>query len=209
VKKDLYVDFDSTIVNSEQAVCDIYNERYADDPEFVPASGEKVVDWGFLTQCPLIHRDHEDGFAAVAATFGTEAFFEHLTFYPDAREGLECLSRWYNLVICTSATPENASRKVLWIEEHLPFIDEIIILINKNSEGVGKGRVPMMEEGAIFIDDHPENLHSTRAGRKILYKYKETTFNQEWEGERVSSWKELLGKLEVEDCGEVDRSTGA
>ncbi len=209
MKKDLYVDFDSTIVNAEQAVCDIYNERYADDPDFILAKGEDVVDWGFVSQCPLIHRDYEDGFAEIAATFGTEDFFEHLTFYPDAQAGLRCLSRWYNLVICTSATPENASRKVLWIEEHLPFIDEIIILINKNSEGVGKGRVPMMEEGAIFIDDHPENLRSTRAGRKILYKYKDTSFNGGWEGERVSSWKELLSALEVKSCDEVDRPTGA
>ncbi len=49
----------------------------------------------------------------------------------------------------------------------------------------------MMEEDAIFIDDHPKNLKSTNASEKYLFKFKETDFNVDWDGETVSSWKEI------------------
>jgi len=85
----------------------------------------------------------------------------------------------------------NAARKVLWIEEHIPEIDEIIIIINKSSNGYGKSRVPMMEKDAIFIDDHPKNLYSTKASLKFLFKLNTTDYNTDWDGPTVSSWKQI------------------
>jgi len=72
------------------------------------------------------------------------------------------------------ATPLNASKKVLWIEEHLPYISEVITVIKNGNNGVGKGRIHMIEKNSIFIDDHPSNLISTKAEHKYLFKYKET-----------------------------------
>ncbi len=69
----------------------------------------------------------------------------------------------------------NASKKVLWLEEHLPEVDEIIILINKSGHGYGKERVAMMEEDAIFIDDHPKNLKSTNASKSTYLSLKRLT----------------------------------
>ena len=116
-------------------------------------------------------------------------FYE--TFYEDAKKVIGHLVEKYNVIICTSAFPMNASRKVLWIEEHLPEVDEIIILINKSGNGYGKERVAMMEEDSIFIDDHPKNLKSTNASQKYLFKFKETDYNQDYDGDVVSSWKEV------------------
>lgn len=197
-KPTLYVDFDSTIVNAEKAFCDYYNALYEDHVDFVPADSTALKRWDFKDQCPLLHELFENPVERVRDMFGEAGFFENLTFYENAKTVLHDLTNHYQVVICTAAWPANASKKVLWIEEHLPFIPEVLVVINKRRNGVGKGRVSMQEPGAIFIDDHPDNLYSTKASRKILYKYKETSFNQGWEGETVSNWLEVrqavLGK---------------
>lgn len=191
MKRDLYIDFDSTIVNSDKAICEIYNENYKDYDGFVPADWRKHQNWAYTEICPLVHATEENPVQVVKDYFGSQAFFDHLEFYPDAKEVIGKLTEKYKVIICTSAFPMNASRKVLWIEEHLKEVDEIIILINKSGNGYGKSRVAMMEEDAIFIDDHPKNLYSTKASQKYLFKFKETDFNGGWDGPVVSNWKEI------------------
>lgn len=58
MKKDLYLDFDSTIVNSDQAICKIYNDTYKDYDDFVEANWRKHRDWSYKYIYPLIHK-HE------------------------------------------------------------------------------------------------------------------------------------------------------
>ena len=195
MKRDLYIDFDSTIVNSDKAICAIYNEAYCHYPDFKPAEWQKHQDWAYTQICPLIHEHEDNPVQVVKDYFGSQAFFDHLEFYDDAKEVIAKLKEKYKVIICTSAFPMNASKKVLWIEEHLTVVDEIIILIDKSGNGYGKSRVPMMEEDAIFIDDHPKNLHSTKASQKYLFKFKETNYNGDWDGPVVSSWKEIEALL--------------
>jgi len=192
---DLYLDFDSTIANSEKAFCDVYNMLYKDKEGFVAADWKKVSNWSFIEQCPLIHQLHENPVQEGKRIFGTDEFFNALELYDNAFDVLTRLAEKYNLIVCTFAAPHNGSKKILWIEEHLPCVTETIVILNKMENGTGKKRVPMLEEDAIFVDDHPKNLHSTKASRKILYKYKETNYNQDWTGETASSWLELSSML--------------
>jgi 5'(3')-deoxyribonucleotidase len=127
--------------------------------------------------------------------FCEDDFFEYLSMYDGASEILPRLCETYDVVICTCATPLNASKKVLWIEEHLPYISEVITVIKNGNNGVGKGRIHMIEKNSIFIDDHPSNLISTKAEHKYLFKYKETEFNSNWDGEILSSWNNIAEKL--------------
>lgn len=195
MKRDLYIDFDSTIVNSDKAICRIYNETYKEYDGFIPADWTKHENWAYTTVCPLIHQYEENPVQVVKDYFGSQAFFDYLEFYEDAKEIIGKLTEKYKVIICTSAFPMNASRKVLWIEEHLPLVDEIIILINKSGNGYGKSRVAMMEEDAIFIDDHPKNLYSTKASQKYLYKFKETDYNGDWDGPVVANWQDVAALL--------------
>lgn len=191
LKKDLYIDFDSTIANSDKAISHIYNNKYKDHPNFVPAKWEEHENWAYRKICPLVHELEEDPINVIKDYFNSAEFFDYVEFYKDAKRVISKLAREYNIIICTSSFPLNASRKVLWIEEHLPVVDEIIILINKSGHGVGKSRVPMMEEDAIFIDDHPKNLYSTKASQKFLYKMSDTDYNQGWDGPVVANWREI------------------
>lgn len=194
-KKVLYLDFDSTMANSEKAICSIYNDKYKDYEGFEEADWTKVKHWAFKYTCKLIHEMYDEPHKVITDMFGMDEFFENLEFYDDVEDILPRLCKKYEVVICTCASPANASKKVLWIEEHLPYVSEVIILIKNGNEGVGKGRVHMIEHDSIFIDDHPSNLRSTKAENKYLYKYKETEFNQGWDGEVVSSWKEIENLL--------------
>jgi 5'(3')-deoxyribonucleotidase len=197
MKPTLYLDFDSTIVNSERAFCQVYNTHYRDFVGFSPAQEEHAGDWVFRHACPLIHELHVNPVAEVQRIFGMDDFFNALEFYEGADLSIQSLRDHYEIVICTSASPENGSKKVLWIEQHMPYVDEIIVLVNKSSNGVGKGRVHMLEPGAIFVDDHPANLRSTEAQRKILFTYngRITDYNRGWTGETVSSWEALRAEL--------------
>lgn len=195
MKKDLYIDFDSTIVNADKAICDIYNENYKNHENFIPADWTKHKNWAYTEVCPLIHELEEKPLEVVRDYFGAHEFFENLEFYDNAKDVISRLTEKYKVIICTSAFPMNASKKVLWIEEHLPEVDEIIILINKSGNGYGKARVPMMEEDSIFIDDHPKNLYSTKASQKYLFKMSDTDYNSNWDGATVSNWKEVEGLL--------------
>ncbi len=191
MKTDLYIDFDSTIVNSDKSICKIYNDDYKDYDGFVPADWTKHSNWSYKNICPLIHEHEENPIQVIQDYYGSESFFSQLEFYEDALEVIIKLKEKYNVIICTSAFPKNASKKVLWIEEHLTMVDEIITIINKSGNGYGKSRVAMIEDGAIFIDDHPKNLYSTKATHKYLYKFHETDYNGDWDGPIVANWKEI------------------
>ncbi len=198
MKKDLYIDFDSTIVNSDKAISTIYNNNYKDYKGFSPAIWENHENWAYKLICPLIHIHEDNPTNIILEYFNSNEFFKHLEFYENAKDVIRQLVHKYNVIICTSAFPMNASRKVLWIEEHIPEIDEIIILINKSGQGYGKSRVPMMEQDSIFIDDHPKNLYSTKASRKYLFKQRSTDYNGGWNGPIISSWKQI-GELLLND----------
>lgn len=194
-KIDLYIDFDSTLVISDKAFARIYNDNYKDHPEFTPADWTKQWDWNYSRMCPLLLKYAENHQETMRSYYSSKEFFEYLEFFPDALDVVTKLTKKYNVIICTSAVPMNAARKVLWIEEHLPMVDEIIILINMSSKGYGKSRVPMMEEDSIFIDDHPVNLHSTRASNKYLFAAHPTDYGQEWDGPVFTTWKDVEATL--------------
>lgn len=195
MKTTLYLDFDSTLVHSDKAFCDAYNVLYANYTGFTPADHELATDWVFKSACPLIHTLHQEPYKAVMSIFGSDAFFEALSFFPHALEAVKVLSQYYSIVICTSASPVNGSKKLLWIEKNLPMVDEIIVLINHKKQGVGKGRIAMLDENAIFVDDHPENLHSTKASRKILFEARPSEYSESWKGEKYSDWESLKAVL--------------
>ncbi len=194
-KKVLYLDFDSTIVNSEKAICKIYNDKYKNYDGFIEANWWEVRNWAFKYTCKLIHELSSNPIQEVTDMFGSDEFFENLTMYEGASDILPKLCDKYDVVICTCASPLNASKKVLWIEEHLPYISEVITIIKNGNSGVGKGRVHMIEKNSIFIDDHPSNLISTKAENKYLFKYKETDFNSNWDGKVFSSWDDIAREL--------------
>ncbi len=92
-EKDLYIDFDSTIVNSDKAISAIYNERYKDYDDFVPADWRKHSNWAYKNICPLIHKYEKDPSKTIKDYFGVQDFFDNLEFYGGCQEGYRSLNR--------------------------------------------------------------------------------------------------------------------
>lgn len=180
IVKPLIIDWDSTLVASQKAICHIYNEMFYGREGFVEADWTKTNKWDMSDQCTLLPKYD----LTVIDLFETQRFFNIVEFYDGAREALEELSTHTSITICSSGTAENISRKVLWINKYLPFAN-IVPVIVKNSNGIGKQIVDM--KGAVFIDDHATNLETSNADIKICYgKYYE--WNEDYQGLRMMEW---------------------
>lgn len=182
----IIIDYDGTLVNSQKAVCEVYNRMFKDHPDFTPADWTKIKTWSFRDQCTLLNDEF-----TVTDIFGMKEFFNVVEFYDGAKEILEKLSKETEVYICTAGTPSNISHKVLWIEKHLPFAHIIPVIIN-GSNGVGKKIVNM--EGAIFIDDHEYNLIESNADVKLVFG-EVLPWNENFHGIRIREWNDTAYEL--------------
>lgn len=192
-KTDLILDFDSTMVNSERAFCEVYNHDYQDYHGFIPANWKENKAWDFEDTCPLIHTLHKVPQEEVRRIFASKMFFDVVEFYDNAYGVLKELDNFYNLICCTAGTPMNVSRKVLWLEKHLPFIRQVLPVIDLDTKGYGKSKIDM--RGAIFIDDHVKNLDTCSADFKILHNERKTPIGDTWTGTVTHNWLEISDLL--------------
>lgn len=184
--KNIFLDFDGTIVNSIKAYCDIYNYFYKDKLNFTPADWTKVNKWNFEDECLLAADKVEDIFAS-------SLFFNELELINDnTLDVLDRLKERFNIVICSIGTPSNIAHKVEWIESVLGIKD--MIMISKAKAEMGKSSVDMID--GILIDDHIDNLVTSNADIKICFG-EEKEWNKEWKGLRAKNWTELEDILNV------------
>lgn len=118
--------------------------------------------------------------------FGLGYFFVKLEFMPGAPEVITKLSEKYDIIICSIGTYNNLSHKSDWINKNLPFVDAILI----KNKGVEMNKSVVDMNGAIFVDDHMDNLASSNASTKICFG-KKYPWNEKWDGVWANTWKEI------------------
>ena len=168
-KQKLFLDFDSTIVDTVKAFCKTYNEIYSWLPGFKEADHTKVSDWNFADECPL-------QVGCTGKMFEMKELFDNLEFFPDAAKTIRSLHDKYEIIIVTIGSPQNIAHKALWISENLPFLHEMIFISNRNID-MDKSIIDM--SGGIFIDDHGKNLSSSNADSINLFG-EIKPWNKEW-----------------------------
>jgi len=182
MKNKMFLDFDSTIVDSLKSFTDVYNILYLNYPEFKLADPNKVCQYNLKCQCPLIDR--------VLDIFEHKLFFENLEFINhNTYDVLERLNEKYQLIIVTIGNYINLSRKALWLEKKLPFIKDCLLISNDGCK-MDKSIINMSGSGNIFVDDVSSNLFSSNAETKILFG-KRFEWNMNWEGENCLNWSEI------------------
>lgn len=184
----LFVDMDSTIVDTNKAFCEYYNMYYRDREGYEYADHRTCSVWNFLDTCPLAEYD-------VNYIFGRKVLFDLLTPYEHAYAVLERLSHNYEIIIVSIGTFLNISEKSKWIKQHLPFIKESVLLGKDSDVRMEKSTVNM--QGGIFIDDVKSNLDSVNAERKILFG-KIFDWNKDWKGEHYTSWIDIEDNLKID-----------
>lgn len=181
-KQKLFLDFDSTIVNSIQAFCTSYNLLYEDEPNYKPAQWMYVEEWDFKDQCHLLEKGD------ILDLFGHNLFFKHLEFMDcKTEEVVNKLCNKYRVIVCSLGTPLNIAKKTLWLRDNLPCIKEHILLANEKC-AMNKNLVNM--QNSIHMDDHVDNLDSTNAEYKIIFGdiYK---WNRDGDYPRAWNWADV------------------
>ena len=182
-KKRLIVDFDNVLVDSTQAIVDLYNEDFQYYKDFKKIRGCDVGSYGF----------HELTLATKAylnQLWNQPRFFHILKLMPYAREVLEILSIQYDIEVATLGDPANLKQKSYFINDKFPNLIKKTHLINFE-EYQEKSHIDMSD--AIFIDDLPRNLTTSNAEQKFLFGDNFSTETSDFI--RLSNWHEVLKEL--------------
>ena len=150
--KTVYIDFDNTIVESNQRVIEILNERYG-----LSKAEDDLVDYGYKSIAPITEEEKLN-------IFSSDDFFSNLRFKSDFLKVLNKYSGKVKFIITTKGTEENLKKKKEWVKDNIPCD---IGFIGINNDSLSKKQVNMA--GGIQIDDCTDAL-DTNAEIKILYK---------------------------------------
>ena len=150
--KTVYVDFDNTIVESNQRVIEILNERYG-----LSKTEDDLVDYGYKSIAPITEEEK-------LSIFSSDDFFSNLRFKSDFLKVLNKYSDKVKFIITTKGTEENLKKKKEWVKDNIPCD---IGFVGMNNDSLSKKQVDMA--GSIQIDDCTDAL-DTNAEIKILYK---------------------------------------
>lgn len=148
----VYVDFDNTIVESNQKVIEILNDKYG-----LNKSEDDLEDYGYTSIAPITEEEK-------LGIFESDEFFSNLKFKSDFLKVLNKYNGKVKFIITTKGTAENLKKKEQWVKENIPGNVSFVGITNNS---LSKKQVDMTN--GIQIDDCTAAL-DTNADIKILYK---------------------------------------
>ena len=186
-KKELFIDFDGTIVNSVKSIVSMYNEDFQYYDNFTPVHWTDIETYEFA-ECKCANQEYFN------ICFNQKRFFDNLEFMDWAKEVLDELKEEYNISIVSIGHKPNLKAKEIWINEHLPYCKFIGVNFKEHSD---KSHISM-EKNSIFIDDSSHNLTTSNAEYKVCFG-DVYPWNEDWKGERSYNWmdiKDFIRKLD-------------
>lgn len=181
--KTIVIDMDNTMVDTSQAVCDVYNDLYKDDPNFnkiiLPTSGYpyNIKNW-YLPTDKIEYRD----------IFESNLLFEKMKPFPGAVEVLKELVEdyGYRIIVCSFGTYKNIIFKCEYLPKVFPFIKEFVPI-------VGPSKSIINIKNASFIDDYTPNLMDIfHNGGELLrihrFSYHTYSDTLEWFGSKIPNY---------------------
>lgn len=148
----VYVDFDNTIVESNQKVIEILNDKYG-----LNKSEDDLEDYGYTSIAPITEEEK-------LGIFESDEFFSNLKFKSDFLKVLNKYDGKVKFIITTKGIAENLKKKEQWVKENIPGNVSFVGITNNS---LSKKQVDMTN--GIQIDDCTAAL-DTNADIKILYK---------------------------------------
>lgn len=186
--KKLFLDFDGVIVNTIKCITDLYNEDFRSYKKFVPINWWEVSTWNF-DELNCTTREYVDTY------FNQPRFFKTIEYMPWARQIIDKLKDYYEIIIVSSGYSPNLVEKELWVKYNLPFCKFIGVNFKEYED---KAHVDMSD--GIFIDDSVKNLVTSNASIKICFG-DEYEWNKNWKGVRCANWCDVwtfFGQLKGE-----------
>jgi len=160
----VYLDFDNTIVDSTERLIFLLNQYYNTNKNY-----KDVKRYNCSDLFPNITQN------LILDMFDKEEFFNDLSIFPNCKEVLLKYKENFDYQITTICTEKSLIHKKEYLNKELfPCIFTLNGII-KN--GTGKEMIDM--SNGIIIDDHIDNIRSSNAKYKILYKGElDTEWNQ-------------------------------
>ncbi len=124
-----------------------------------------------------------DAFPNVMKWVNTEGYFRNLLVMPDSQRVIKKLMVQYEVFIVSAATqfPKSLYDKMMWMEEHFPFIGwQHICLCGFKT----------IVKADILIDDHFKNLDYFE-GETFLFTATHNVLADNGRHRRVNSWLEI------------------
>lgn len=190
--KNIYVDFDNTLVNSTKRICDLYNEDFQYYPKYRKVNWWEIETYQFKElNCAAIEY--------LLEYFGQPRFFRDLEIMDNAYEILtRLINMGYTINIVSMGTTQNLKLKEKWIYENLPYKVKFIPIDFRCFND--KSHINMSD--GILIDDEMRYLNSSNAKTKIcfgdIYEW-----NKEWKGVRCANWNDIY-RLFVNNKENID-----
>jgi 5'(3')-deoxyribonucleotidase len=179
--KKIYVDYDSCMVDSVKAICELYNKDFKYYKNFKEIKPNDVFTWDF-------HELSCSNPSYINTYFTQPRFFEIVDFFPNCRETLNFLSiNGYEINIVSMGYYSNLILKKEWCKKKIPYAKFIGLdfdcCVDKSSID--------MKDGSMFIDDNSKYLFSSNCKRSVMFgEKKEWNFN--WNGEVLKKWDDLI-----------------
>lgn len=184
-KIDLFLDFDDTICLTSKQFVKLANKKYKKEENW-----NNINRWDFKDLYPEITNNDIDNI------FSSEDFFVDLELCENCLDVINSIKNLVNIHIATIGTDKNLKNKMKWIKENLN--------VDFNFNGIldaginDKSSIDM--SGAIFVDDRTDNLRSSNANIKILYKnYHNYSWQQIEPNDNiyvVDSWEQIYSILD-------------
>lgn len=182
-RPNLYIDIDSTIINTAETFIDMYCKKKGINKNFYD-----LKDWKFRSI------DRNIDVKEFLNYIETEEFFNEVQFYDDFLRFYVKYADKFNFIFVTIGTKKNLQLKKRFIFRSLPTIKNVKYIGLENN----KNDIDMSD--GIQIDDKYDNLN-TNAKLKILQKNNiETDYNQVKEYRNdlyiMQDWKQIGESLE-------------
>lgn len=169
---DFIIDFDSTLVDTDAAVLEVYRLETGD----YSTSLKDNDSWWYDSMCPKWSREVQKD------VFANPRFFEVLKPIEGAFDALKYFkSKGAKLIICTAHRADGIVYKAKWIQENMPFIDTVVYV------DMHYGMDKSMIKGHLLFDDNLHNLRSVQTQLPICFG--EYAWNKEWPGIRAKDWE--------------------
>ncbi len=180
MSKIIYVDYDSCIVDSVDAICKLYNQDFKYYKNFKKINSQDIYTWDFK-ELSCAPKDY------VKWYFTQPRFFDVVEFMPYAQHKItELILNGYEIHVVSIGYYANLVLKREWLKKHLPNTKFIGI----DFDNYKTKKCIDMKDGLAFIDDNVKYLYSSNCKRRILYG-QNYEWNKTWKGERLISWENI------------------
>lgn len=173
----IYIDFDNTIVESNQKIIEILNKKYN-----TSKTEEDLKDYNYNSIVDITEKEKNE-------IFESDEFFKNLSFKKGFLDFFNDNKDDYKIIIVSKGSALNLDKKEEWLQEHLSGRFEFIGIQDLYTS---KSIVDMAD--SIQIDDCTKELN-TNAQIKILYKSSNNfPWQQDYENTSIliaNTWEEI------------------